>query len=127
MRTGSGGGSSGNGDVKQFPVGRMLETASQIIANANQSLAEHEQAWQRIQNYINSFPSFMQGPVRAVLEAYEKRLRDSYQWQIDSANALIAGAETAETTDTQLAQSFTGYDGDTDIGRHVGGGRAWVR
>ena len=112
-------GSGGNSDAKQFPVGRMLETASQMMANANQSLAEHEQAWTRIQNYIDSFPGFMQGPVRAVLEAYEKRVRASYQWQIDCATSLAMQAEAAETTDTNIAQSFTGYD-NTDTG---GGGR----
>ena len=105
-----GGGSSGNSDIKQFPVSRMLEAASQMIANANQSLAEHEQAWNRIQNYIATFPGFMQGPVRAVLEAYEKRVRASYQWQIDYATSLVTQAEAAQTTDTNIAQSFTGFD-----------------
>lgn len=127
MRPGSGGGSSGGSDLKQFPVAKMLTTAGNMITNANNALAEHEKTWKRVENYINSFPGFMQGPVRAVLGAYEKRLRDSYQWQIDCANALVAGAEAAETTDTQLAQSFNGYDDNTDTGRHVGGGRLWVR
>jgi len=130
MKIGSGdGSSSGSSGVKQFPVARMLTTAGNMVANANTSLAQHEQAWTRIQNYINTFPGFMQGPVRAVLGAYEKRLRDSYQWQIDCANALVAGAEAAGATDTQIAQLFTAYEGydATATGRHVGGGRGWVR
>ncbi len=130
MKIGSGdGSSSGSSQAKQFPVTRMLTTAGNMVANANTALAQHEAAWARIQNYINTFPGFMQGPVRAVLEAYEKRLRDSYQWQIDCANALVAGAEAAGATDTQIAQLFTAYEGydATDTGRHVGGGRGWVR
>jgi hypothetical protein len=94
MRVGSGGGSSRGSDVKKFPVGKMLTTAGNMITNANNALAEHERAWARIQTYIDSFPGFMQPPVRAVLSAYEKRLRASYQWQIDAATDVVKSSTT---------------------------------
>lgn len=118
----SGGGSSNGSDVKRFPTRRMIDTAKNMIANANNALYEHELAWAHIQRYIDSFPSFMQQPVRAVLSAYEQRVRASYQWQIDAANALAAGAGSASETDTQIAASFTGYEGNLDTGDQGGGG-----
>ncbi|MDQ2714514.1 MAG: hypothetical protein M3Z08_06380 [Chloroflexota bacterium] len=126
MRPESDSGSSGGGDLKRFPASKMRTTAGNMTTNANNALAEHERSWARIQAYINRFPGFMQGPVRAVLEAYEKRLRASYQWQLDCANALIQGAEATETTDTQMAQSFNGYEDNTDTGRHAGRGGMWA-
>jgi len=108
MRPAGDGGSSGGGDLKRFPVARMRETAGNIVANALSAQEQHDQAWRRIQAYIDRFPGFMQGPVRAVLESYDKRLRASYQWQFDFASALVQGADAADTTDTEIKNSFDG-------------------
>ncbi|MDQ2715181.1 MAG: hypothetical protein M3Z08_09770 [Chloroflexota bacterium] len=98
--------SSGSGDVKQFPVSRMLETAGNMMMNANNALTQHETTWKKVQSYIEHFPGFMQGPVRAVLDSYDRRLRDSYQWQMDFARALAQGADAADTTDSHMVQAF---------------------
>lgn len=108
----------GGSDQKQFPVARMRTTAGNIMSNALSAQAQHDQAWGRIQGYIDRFPGFMQGPVRAVLESYDKRLRASYQWQIDFATSLALGADAADTTDTYIKNAFDG----TDAGPHAGRG-----
>jgi hypothetical protein len=122
MRPTDDGGSSSGKDTKQFPVARMREAAGNILSNATSAQTQHDQVWGRIQNYINRFPGFMQGPIRAALEMYEKRLRASYQWQIDFANALAQGANAADTTDTNIQKNFDGTKPDA----HHGGGRQWM-
>jgi hypothetical protein len=104
----------------------MRNTAGNILTNALKAQTQHEQSWTRIQNYISSFPGFMQGPVRALLETYEKRVRASYQWQIDTATALARGADIAEATDNGIALTYNDLQG-IDTGRHTQGGSSWVR
>jgi len=85
----------------------MLETASQIITNATNSLAEHDSAWKKVEAYVQTFPGFMQGAVMAMLVPYANRLRASYQWQLDLATALIDGVTAMQGTDSNVASSFT--------------------
>ncbi|MDQ2905704.1 MAG: hypothetical protein M3Y81_19430 [Chloroflexota bacterium] len=106
MRIGPDGNANGGRDLKTFPVERMRKAAGDIVSNANSSLAQHEATWRRVQGYIDSFPGFMQGPVRAVLSGYDRRLRESYQWQIDYATSLAQGADAAGITDADMAQAF---------------------
>src|SRR5215469_603142 len=99
-----GGRSSGQ---MSYPLTRMLETASQIITNATNSLAEHDSAWKKVEAYVQTFPGFMQGAVMTVLVPYANRLRASYQWQLDLATTLIDGVTTMEGADSDVANSFT--------------------
>lgn len=89
-----------------YPVDRMRETAGNILSNANNSLAQHETVWANVQRYIESFPGFMQGPVRTLFSIYEARLRQSYEWQMDFAKTLADSADMVETTETGIANSF---------------------
>jgi len=105
MRIGNG--NTGPSDQTiNYPVDRMRETAGNILSNANKSLAQHETAWANVQRYIERFPGFMQGPVRTLFSLYEARLCASYRWQMDFAKALADSAEIAETTETNIANSF---------------------
>jgi hypothetical protein len=85
----------------------MLETASQMITNANNALDRHTTTWAKVQAYVHTFPGFMQGPVLAVLTPYEHRLRASYQWQLDCAYTLIASVNNMQTTDDGVSTAFT--------------------
>jgi hypothetical protein len=100
-----GGSSSGSGQMS-YPIGRMNETAQKMITNANNALEQHNAAWAQIQTFVQSFPGFMQAPVMAVLNPYERRLRASYQWQIDCANALTNGSQQMQQTDHAVAHGF---------------------
>ncbi len=103
----TGGGSSSGSSRMSYPSERILETANKMIANANTSVEQHNAAWAQVQAYVQTFPGFMQGPVRAVLAPYERRLRASYQWQLDCANTLINGSNQMQQTDARIAQGFT--------------------
>jgi hypothetical protein len=98
--------SGSSGQTVNYPIDRMRETAGNILSNANKSLAEHEATWAKVQRYIERFPGFMQGPVRTLFSLYEARLRASYQWQMDFAKTLADSADMAETTETDIANSF---------------------
>jgi len=99
------GSSSGSGHMS-YPSGRIIETAQQMTTNANKSFEQHNAAWAQIQAFVQTFPGFMQGPVMAVLAPYERRLRASYQWQLDCANTLTNGSQQMQQTDTAIARGF---------------------
>src|SRR5215471_15475976 len=98
---------SGSSGQMSYPFERMLEAASQLITNANNSLTEHDSAWKKVEAYVQTFPGFMQGAVMTVLVPYANRLRASYQWQLDLATTLIDGVTTMEGADSDVANSFT--------------------
>ncbi len=98
--------SNSSSESMSYPSGRIIETANQMLTNAHNSLDQHNAAWAQVQGFIHSFPGFMQGPVMAVFAPYERRLRASYQWQLDCANALINGADQMQQTDAAVAQGF---------------------
>lgn len=93
-------------DKMSYSPDRIHTTASNIMANASTSLANHETAWSNVQRYIDRFPSFMQGPVRVVFSSYEQRLRRSYEWQKDYAKALNAFADAVSVVDQDVNKSF---------------------
>jgi hypothetical protein len=105
MKIENAGSGSSNTSIN-YPIPKMRQTAGNIMSNANNSLAQHETAWSKLQQYIGRFPGFMQEPIRAVLSAYENRLRASYQWQIDYAQALSTSADTMDDADTSISDSF---------------------
>lgn len=89
-----------------YPTARITETANQMITNANHALSQHNAAWAQVQSYVQSFPGFMQGPLMAVLTPYERRIRASYQWQIDCANTLLSGVGQMQQTDINVSNTF---------------------
>jgi hypothetical protein len=98
-----------------YPAGRILETANRMTTNAQSSLEQHNAAWAKIQAYVQSFPGFMQGPLLLVLTPYERRLRSSYQWQLDCAKTLTSGMDQMQQTDTAVSNTFKapGFGRDT--------------
>jgi hypothetical protein len=95
-----------NSAQMSYPAARITETANQMITNANHSLEQHNTAWAQIQSYVQSFPGFMQGPIMAVLTPYERRVRASYQWQLDCAHTLLSGLGHMQQTDTTASNNF---------------------
>lgn len=93
-------------DEMSYPIEHMYTTVDNIMSNASTSLTQHEIAWSNVQRYIDRFPYFMQGPVRAVLSAYEQRLRQSYEWQVEYAKALKDATDTAAGVEQDVYTSF---------------------
>lgn len=89
-----------------YPTDRMIQAAGRIRANANDALGQHDRLWQRLQSSLNPLPGFIQNPILYVLNPYDKRLRESYQWQLDLADRLEQAAEIFQQEDQQIAGSF---------------------
>lgn len=93
-----------------YPVGKMHTTANNMMSNAKKGLAQHEATWTKVQAYINNVPGILQGPIHAVLSAYEQHLRASYQWQMDYAQTLSNSATAMEDGDVHVANTFKGFN-----------------
>ncbi len=89
-----------------YPITTMRATAQQIRTNATNSLCNHEQTWQRLQNCLAPLPGFIQAAFNIVLNTHNQRLRASFQWQIDLATRLEESANAMEKVDQSRAQSF---------------------
>jgi hypothetical protein len=89
-----------------YPTDKMRLTAQNIRTSANNALADHSMYWQRVQNCLSPLPGFMQSALHYVLDPHDKRLRDSYQWQLDFATALEQAADRMEGLDQQIKQTF---------------------
>lgn len=93
------------GDIS-YPVDKMRLTAQKIRTSAYNALANHNMYWQRVQNCISPLPGFIQSALYDVLDPHDKRLRDSYQWQLDFATALEQAADRMDNLDQQIKQTF---------------------
>ena len=89
-----------------YPTDRMIQAAAKIRANANDALGQHNVLWQRLQSSLHPLPGFIQNAIFYVLNPYDKRLRESYQWQLDLADRLEQAAEMFQQEDQQIAGSF---------------------
>jgi hypothetical protein len=89
-----------------YPIDSMLATAQKIRTNANNALTEHEKYWQLVQNCISPLPGFMQSALRLVLEPHDKRLRQSFQGQLDFSIWLENAANTMNGLDENISQLF---------------------
>ncbi|GCE10535.1 hypothetical protein [Tengunoibacter tsumagoiensis] len=105
-------GSSPQSDVVSYPLDDMRQAAAKILVDADLALTKHNTQWYSIKKFVERFPGFMQGTIFNVLNPYEKRLRDSYQWQMDFATALFDTADQMENTDQTVSDNFqpTGFD-----------------
>ncbi len=101
----AGDGGSGEGKIN-YPCETMCTAAIKIMVDADLALSAHETNWAKIQAFVQTFPDFMQSTALEVLNPYEKRLRDSYQWQKDFGSALQAAAGTMQTSDKDISYGF---------------------
>ena len=89
-----------------YPIDKMRSVAQNIRTSANNALTNHHMHWQRVQNCIDRLPGFMQSPLYYVLDPHDRRLRNSYQWQLDFADALEKAANDMDDVDQQVKQAF---------------------
>ena len=94
-----------------YPINQMYEVASQMITNANNAQDNHDRTWGKINWYIQIFPWFMQDALHAVLDPYDLRARESYEWQKAAAYALKSAADTASQAEGDITKSFKGMQG----------------
>jgi hypothetical protein len=93
-------------DKLSYPTDKMRLTAQKIRTNANNALTDHSTHWRRVQNCISPLPGFIQSALYYVLDPHNKRLHDSYQWQLDFATALEQAADRMDELDQQIKQTF---------------------
>jgi hypothetical protein len=96
----------GDSNKITYPINHMYDVASQMITNATNAQDNHDNAWNKINGYIQRFPWFMQGALHAVLDPYDLRARASYDWQMSAAYALKDAADTISQADDEIKQSF---------------------
>lgn len=89
-----------------YPTDKMRLTAQKIRNSANNALTNHGMYWRRVQNCISPLPGFIQSALYYVLDPHDKRMRDSYQWQLDFATALELAADRMGGLDQQIKQTF---------------------
>jgi hypothetical protein len=89
-----------------YPVDLMHSVASQILTDANNALTQLDSDWKKAQTYIDTLPFVLQGSFYDLLDKHQKRLRASYQWQIDFANALSRTADIAADNNDHIAHGF---------------------
>jgi hypothetical protein len=111
-----------------YPIDLLRETAVKILLNANTALDEHTRNWSAVQAYVNSNgprPFNFWSPTQQsydiqfdvrpylehVLAPHAQRLQESYHWQIQFANTLLAAIATVEGADSDVAHSFRSTHG----------------
>ena len=98
-------------DTISYQTSAILQTASQMLTNANNAITEYEAAWSQIETCISTFPWPMQDALFRLIEHYNRRFLASCQWQIDMANVLTKAVSQMGDTDTALSKAFEGWTG----------------
>lgn len=94
-----------NPDFILYPVDQIREVAAQILVQADLAQQQHATIWQQIQTWLDTNDD--NGYIASVLKPHEKRMRDSYAWQIQLATALFDAVDQVESYDDQNSQNFT--------------------
>ncbi|HEY1349880.1 MAG TPA: hypothetical protein VGF67_09670 [Ktedonobacteraceae bacterium] len=89
-----------------YPTDKMRLTAQKVRTSADTAMANHGMYWRRVQNCLSPLPGFLQSALSSVLDPHDKRLRDSYQWQLDFATALEQAADRMDGLDQQIKQTL---------------------
>lgn len=89
-----------------YPTDKMRQIAQKMRTNATNAMNMHVTHWNRAQQSISELPGFMQSPLNTVLNPHDQSLRDSYQWQLDFADALERAADEMDGLDKGLTGSF---------------------
>ncbi len=96
------------GDNMVYPLDHMREVAARILAEADYAQFQHDEAWRQIMSFIqNNFDPSLHEAVTTLLQPYANRLRATYDWQKDLASALFEAVDLMDTTDQNIADSFT--------------------
>jgi hypothetical protein len=103
-------------DHIQYPLDQMREVAATILAQADYDQFQHDQAWQQVVALIqNRFDPTLHEALFSLLKPYADRLRSSYDWQIDLATGLFNAVDLMDTSDQDIATSFTPKGSDNHL------------
>ncbi|MBV9615284.1 MAG: hypothetical protein JO031_07510, partial [Ktedonobacteraceae bacterium] len=80
------GGGTTDPDLTIYPIDQLREVAARILVQADQALQQHNATWSNIQVWLNENDEY--GYMASVLNPHEKRMRDSYNWQMQLASTL---------------------------------------
>ena len=105
------GGNSSSGDIIRYPIDTMRSVTAMIVVNIDMALIQHEAAWKKAQNYVDSLPEPLQPAFMDALNKHQQRIRDSYQWQQDFAQALLSAADAADDTESSITAAFQALQG----------------
>ncbi|GCE06637.1 hypothetical protein [Dictyobacter aurantiacus] len=97
-------------EIMRYPFDTMRTVAATILSNVSIALSEHEIAWKKAQDYVQSLPDPLQPAFMDVLNKHQQRIRDSYKWQEDFAGALFNAIDTVSNTDSNISTSFQKID-----------------
>lgn len=119
------------GNQIAYPLDLMNQTALTILQKAQDAMVTHQSTWKIIQDWIDhSAPTDSQmgigwPDVRSylsnVLDSHAQRLQASYQWQIDTAQAIINAVQQITTVEQENTNGFTVGSGSTGSSPHGGG------
>ena len=94
-------------DSLSFNTDGMRAIAQQITLKANQALIDHAASWQRMQGHLSDYPAPLQDLLFAITNAQQKRMSESYHWQLAFADALFSSANAADQMEAEIAKSFS--------------------
>lgn len=97
------GGSSSDAII--FPTDQLREVAAKILVQADTALQQHNKLWAQVQTFLHENDDH--GNMAAVLNPHDKRMRASYDWQMQLASTLFQVVDLVEGADDSAAQGFT--------------------
>src|SRR5215472_3600335 len=87
-----------------YPVDRLRQAAAQLLVSADNALQQHNQTWSQIQQWLHDNDD--KGYMASVLNPHEKRMRDSYNWQMQLASTLFDAIDQINNNEDNTAQDF---------------------
>ncbi len=121
-----GGPGNDGSDTVAYPTDLIRQVAAKILVNTTNAQTAHNNAWNVIQGYLNegsgtaspqdfdpggwtSSPEM--GPnvryyLHNVLEPHNKRIQDSFAWQLSMSQALFDMADLIDQTEEKIKESF---------------------
>jgi hypothetical protein len=104
MRIGPDNSGSSNESIL-YPIDLMREVAAKLLVQADTAMQEHNTICAKVQGFLET--NDVDGCMAAVVAPHEKRMRDSYEWQMQLASTLFSAIDEMESADQNVSQSFT--------------------
>ncbi len=97
--------SGGSNESILYPIDLMRQVAAKLLVQADTALQEHNTICAQVQSFLDT--NDVDGCMAAVVAPHEKRMRDSYEWQMQLATTLFSAIDAMESADQNVSQSFT--------------------
>jgi hypothetical protein len=93
-------------DPLSFNSAGMRTIAGQLASQANRSQSNHAASWKRMQGHLDNYPGSLRDTLFTVTNEHQKRMSQSYHWQLAFAEALTSSAEAVDQVEAEITQSF---------------------